>query len=239
MSGVPALTPRTLARRRQRFAAARSSASASSASSCSSANGSSTRPRADLRVEAGELLERVAHARRRARGRPAPRARAASASRRPTSRAARRRAPTGPSARSRARAGGGPRDRARRARRARVPRVSCPRSSIPSTSSGRSSRRMRFETDGFERPTRSATSPSASPNSSISTAYARASSTGVSCSRATFSIRPSRSVSRSSASRTTAGHGRAAGLARGAPAALAGDDLVAARGRAAARAAAG
>src|SRR5581483_6837059 len=64
---------------------------------------------------------------------------------------------------------------------------------------------IRFETAGFDLPTRSDTSPSESPNSSISSAYARASSGGESCSRATFSTSASSSESRSSASRTSAG----------------------------------
>src|SRR4029077_19536194 len=80
-----------------------------------------------------------------------------------------------------------------------------PRSTILSTSSGSSSNRTRLDTAGFDLPTRSARSPSERPNSSSTTAKARASSTGDRSSRATFSTRPSNKVSRSSASRTTAG----------------------------------
>src|SRR5919197_3966134 len=85
------------------------------------------------------------------------------------------------------------------------PSLSSPRSTSASTSSGSSSSRRRFETVGFALPTRSDRSPSESPNSSISNAYARASSTAESCSRATFSTRLRTSESRSSASRTSAG----------------------------------
>ena len=80
--------------------------------------------------------------------------------------------------RSASRAGAARRGRAPRAPRGHGPRSARCRPTIASTSSGSSSRRMRFETVGFDRPTRSATSPSESPNSSISTAYARASSIG-------------------------------------------------------------
>ena len=80
-----------------------------------------------------------------------------------------------------------------------------PRASIQSTSSGNSSSRSRLDTTGFDLPTRFATSPSESSNSSTREAYARASSTGESCSRATFSTSPRRSESRSPTSRTTAG----------------------------------
>ena len=95
-------------------------------------------------------------------------------------------------------------------------------------SSDSSSRRRRFETAGFDAPTRSAMSPSERSNSSTSTAKARASSIGVSSSRATFSTSPSRSASRSAASRTSAGSVWQVRLARRPPAALAGDELVAA-----------
>ena len=111
------------------------------------------------------------------------------------------------------------------------PSVMSPRASIQSTSSGSSSSRSRFETADFDRPTRSATSPSESSNSSTSDAYARASSTGDSCSRATFSTRP-----RSSASLVARRRGRAPGSvatpadARGSPAPLACDQLEAALG---------
>ena len=50
------------------------------------------------------------------------------------------------------------------------PSVSSLRPTIASTSSGSSSSRTRFETAGFDRPTRSATSPSERPNSSKSIA---------------------------------------------------------------------
>ena len=82
-----------------------------------------------------------------------------------------------------------------------------------------------LETDGFDRPTRSDTSPSDSENSSIRRAQARASSTGESCSRATFSTSASRSESRSSASRTSAGTVGEARLPCRPPAPLAGDQL--------------
>ena len=114
--------------------------------------------------------ERVLDPRARARGRPR-------SSRRSFVRApAQRRGALGGAdrealaRRSASRAGGGRRGRARRAPRARGPRVSSPRSIIASTSSGSSSRRTRFETVGFDWPTRSATSPSERPNSSSSTA---------------------------------------------------------------------
>ena len=91
---------------------------------------------------------------------------------------------------------------------------------------------MRFETDGFERPTRSATSPSERPNSSISSAQrARLFDRGELLAGDVLDER------RAGASRGRRPRGRSpgtvgsAGLAGGAPAALAGDQLVAARGR--------
>ena len=150
---------------------------------------------------------------------------------RPRARPARRtlgRAHRQPSRTMRRASRGARRGPARRGPRARGPRSARAARPCSSTSSGSSSRRMRFETVGFDWPTRSATSPSDRPNSSIRTAYARASSIGERSSRATFSTSPSRSVSRSSASRTTAGTVAIPASRGRAPAALAGDQLVAA-----------
>ena len=108
------------------------------------------------------------------------------------------------------------------------PSVSSPRPTIASTSSGSSSRRMRFETAGFERPTRSATSPSESPNSSISTRVrARLLDRREVLARDVLDEAEQERVAvvRLADDRR---HGREPGLARGAPAALAGDQLVAA-----------
>ena len=98
---------------------------------------------------------------------------------------------------------------------------------------------MRFETDGFERPTRSATSPSASPNSSSSTAYARASSTGVQLLACDVLDQSEHERVAVVGLADDGGNRGVPGVARGAPAALAGDELVAARCARAARAAAG
>ena len=111
---------------------------------------------------------------------------------------------------------------ARRARPSRARRRAARAAAAGSRSSASSGRRARRPRRARARTRRSA------PRS------ARASSTGERFSRATFSTRPSRSVSRSSASRIDRRHGRDARLAGRAPAALAGDQLVAAvraRGR--------
>src|SRR5215210_2369259 len=183
--------------------ASRPSASVSSASSRSSANGISTRvgvtfgrkpvrrwnARDARSASAGSTdFERVRYVR-------APIARAARSVARTdspslTTRFASRRLSAWPGAASTARA---------------CPSVNSPRASIQRMSSGSSSSRSRFETLDADRATRSAIPPTARPNSSISTAYARASSTADSCSRATFSTSDRSSDSLSSASRTSAG----------------------------------
>ena len=97
------------------------------------------------------------------------------------------------------------------------PSLSSPEASSSSTSSGRSSRRMRLEIAERLRPRRRASSSFESPRSSTSAAHARASSTGLRSSRATFSISAVCSRSRLVlvADRSP---GRSAGRPRGPPA---------------------
>ena len=134
-----------------------------------SSSGTCTPARPTFASKPVSALERVAHAagerrvdrcRRRA---PRPRARPACGALGGANRQALAR-------RCASRACGGRRRREPRAPRVRGPRSARSRPIIASTSSGSSSRRTRFETVGFELPTRSATSPSDSPNSSISNA---------------------------------------------------------------------
>ena len=86
------------------------------------------------------------------------------------------------------------------------------------------------------RPTRRPTSSRVSPSSSTSAAHARASSIGLRSSRAMFSISASSSASASSRARTIAGIALQAGDAAPHASALAGDQLVACRRPAGARA---
>ena len=95
---------------------------------------------------------------------------------------------------------------------------------------------QRFDTATRERPTRRPMSSRESPSSSTSIAHARASSTGLRSSRAMFSISASSSDSASPCGRTTRGHGLEARELRGAPPALARDQLVGPAGRPAGRA---
>ena len=99
------------------------------------------------------------------------------------------------------------------------------------TSGASSSRRSRLLTAARERPTASAACWWVSSNSLISRSSARASSSGLRSSRWMFSISAIAMAASSRTWRMTAGISCEAGHLRRAPAALAGDDLVALRAR--------
>ena len=128
------------------------------------------------------------------------------------------------------RAGGGRRGPRRAAARGRGPRSGRRPRAASSASSGRSSRRSRFETATRLRPTRRPTSSRVSPSSSTRAAQARASSTGLRSSRAMFSIERELERLRVVARADERGDLLEPGEPRGAPAALAGDELVRAAG---------
>ena len=212
-------------------------------------------PRRAPRARSRRRTEARSGRRRRGPGGPwrarARRGRARRAPGRPRERRGRRRAPVARAAASAARTdrparddrarerGAGPRGPGTASTARAWPSPSRPSSTSASTSPGSSSSRSRFETAGRERPTRSATSPSESPNSSSSTAYARASSTGGELlARDVLDEREQERVAvvRLAHERR---HGRDARLARGPPAALAGDQLPAAARRAGGRRPAG
>ena len=106
------------------------------------------------------------------------------------------------------------------------PSLRSPAASSSSASSGRSSRRSRFETATRERPTRRPISSRVSPSSSTSSAQARASSTGVEV--LAGHVLDQRELERGGV--VVRAHERGnrlePGEPRGAPAALAGDQLV-------------
>ena len=135
-----------------------------------------------------------------------------------------------PPAPRRGRGGGGRRCRWAPSRARPWPSLSSPDSSSSSVSSGSSSRRIRLETAGRLRPTRRASSSLERPSSSTRAAQARASSTGLRSSRTMFSISAACSRSASLGVADDRRHLLEAGLLGGAPAALAGDQLVAAVG---------